>query len=745
MQAQTRTIAAAGPRLSTATRSGTGDPARAGAWRLAILGGAVALAAGAVTLLATRQLLIGNALTQLETVRAAVSADVARFTRNLGDATTQLGGDPRLATFLREARDAARRPATGKGRAAEDTSAPRPPRWLTNTAERNGWSDILLIDDGGTRVAFASGSVPQLLPDSGLDRVVQRAESRNEPGSLTLVDAGPDAAFAGEPMLYAATSVVDGGARLGTLVVAIGSAQLEAALRASSGQTLPFGLGESGSVWLVDPKSRLRASLGAPLGEADAGSLPPEVATVALDEALQGGESAGSYESAAGDVLAAFSPLEVGDARWAVGAQMPRASALAPLGRLALNVAGATLLAAILGWVLGGRLWGQFSGRLRELSAVLARAQRGDRQARLEVKQDGPVAELAGAINRLLDERSNAIARAEQDGQRSQRDADSLLDVVKAASSGNLAPRAQVADGALGNVSRAMNEMLESIGSLIGTVRDVSGRVGTSATEIKGCAEQAASTASTQARECATLSTTAQALRAGNQQIAEQCTAAVEAARRSEQASKQGQTALADLIGGMDGLQRETRAATVKIKRLGERSMQISAITGTISKMSAQTDMLALNAAIEASRAGEHGQGFTVVAEEVRKLAERAAAATKEVERLIAGIQSDVNEAVGGMERQTERLDVQTAAASQAEHALERVQVVTGEATSMLDQIAGAATAQLDRASEIETALKRIADAAKGVQQSSEQARRTTTQILSASEELGARASQFQS
>ena len=224
-------------------------------------------------------------------------------------------------------------------------------------------------------------------------------------------------------------------------------------------------------------------------------------------------------------------------------------------------------------------------------------------------------------------------------------------------------------------------------------MREVSGRVGSSATEIRSCAEQAASTASAQARECTALASTAQALRTGNQQISEQCVTAVDAARRSEQASKQGQTALADLITGMDGLQRETRAATVKIKRLGERSMQISAITGTISKMSAQTDMLALNAAIEASRAGEHGQGFTVVAEEVRKLAERAAAATKEVERLIAGIQSDVNEAVSGMERQAERLDVQTAAASQAEHALERVQTVTAEATRVLEQIAGAASA----------------------------------------------------
>jgi methyl-accepting chemotaxis protein len=745
MQAQSRTLAAAGPRLSTATRSHTGDPARSGALRLAVLAAAVALAAGAATLFATRQVLRDGSLTQLETVRAAVAADVGRFARTLGDQAIGIAGDPRLAAFLKDTRDQQRRTGvTRKGNGGNDeASLARPPRWLASTAQRNGWSDVLLIDDGGTRVAYASGDVPVLVPDSGIAAVVQRAESRNEPGRVTVVDAGPDPAFDGRPMLYAATSVGEPNARLGTLVIAIGATELEQALRASSGQTVPFGVGDGGSVWLVDPKGRLRASLGAPL-VASGGSDEPDLPRGALDEALQGAEGAGAYQSPGGEVLTAFSPLEVGDARWAVGVQLPESIAMAPLRRALLNVAGATLLAAIIGWFCGARLWGQFSGRLRDLATVLARAQRGDRQARLEVSQDGPVAELAGQINRLLDERATALARAEQDGQRSVRDAESLLDVVRAASTGDLTPRAQIADGTLGNVSRAMNEMLEGIGALVASVRDVSTRVGSSVTEVRGCAEQVATTASSQARECGTLTTAAQSLRSGNQQISEQCTVAIDAARRSEQASKQGQTAVSDLIAGMDNLQREARASTVKIKRLGERSMQISAITGTISKMSAQTDMLALNAAIEASRAGEHGQGFTVVAEEVRKLAERAAAATKEVERLIAGIQSDVNDAVAGMERQSERLDVQTAAASQAGHALERVQSVSGEATTLIEQIAGAASAQLDRATEIETSLKRVAEAAKGVQQTSEQARRTTAQILTATEELGARASQFQ-
>lgn len=166
--------------------------------------------------------------------------------------------------------------------------------------------------------------------------------------------------------------------------------------------------------------------------------------------------------------------------------------------------------------------------------------------------------------------------------------------------------------------------------------------------------------------------------------------------------------------------------------------MQVSAIIGTISKMSAQTDMLALNAAIEASRAGEQGQGFTLVADEVRKLAERAASAAKEIERLIGSIQSDIGDAVSGMERQGERIEIQSAAATQAQHALEKVAGVTAEASTALEEIAKAAETQAGAAEKVGEAVSRIAERATGVQRSSDQTRRSSGELLGLSEELRA-------
>ena len=105
---------------------------------------------------------------------------------------------------------------------------------------------------------------------------------------------------------------------------------------------------------------------------------------------------------------------------------------------------------------------------------------------------------------------------------------------------------------------------------------------------------------------------------------------------------------------GMDALRANVQAGAKKIKNLGDRSMEITSIVGTIARISEQTNMLALNAAIEAARAGEHGRGFSVVADEVRQLAERTAAATQEIESLVRAIQTETNESVDAIEQQTE-------------------------------------------------------------------------------------------
>jgi len=613
--------------------------------------------------------------------------------------------------------------------------------WLRDLAAQNGWENLHLIDSvSGTVLYSAVGDVETFTSltegphrSGALARAASRANTDPVAGDLFYSDAafGPTDDVA---RVFVAAPVFSGERRIGTVVASLSTRAIDQALLPgdSPGRWTRADLGATGQIVAL-------AGDGTPRSTPRHQARTDDQRSAGLREALAGTPSTGVFTVDGEALLASYTPVDVGTHRWVLAAQEPQEEIIAPLRLLLPILLAVVLIATAAGWVLGNRLWGQFAGRLRRISSVLQKAQRGDRKARLPVDREGAVGELSASINRLLDDRASVLERAEKEQENLARDAQRLLEIARAAADGDPVAPADLSGAALANVSSALNEMLETIGTLSDSLRTASSQVRTSATQIRASADETSTNAAQQTRVCSETEGSARELMSEGSRIAEKCGEALDVARRTEQAIRLGQSALTDLLTGMEGLQRETRAATVKIKRLGERSMQISAIIGTISKMSAQTDMLALNAAIEASRAGEQGQGFTLVADEVRKLAERASAAAKEIERLIGGIQSDIGDAVGGMERQGERIEVQATAAAQAQHALERVGNVTGEATSTMEDIASTADAQASAVEKLSEAVAQIATAATGVQRSSEQTRRSSAELSRLSEELRAR------
>jgi len=176
---------------------------------------------------------------------------------------------------------------------------------------------------------------------------------------------------------------------------------------------------------------------------------------------------------------------------------------------------------------------------------------------------------------------------------------------------------------------------------------------------------------------------------------------AADVARHSVEVAHKGGDAVRRTIDGMNTIRETIQDTSKRIKRLGESSQEIGNIVELINDIAEQTNILALNASIQASMAGDAGRGFAVVADEVQRLAERAAAATKQIEVLVRTIQTDTNEAVVSMERSTTDVVGGALLAENAGAALEEIEQVSNQIASLVQNISGSARQQTGAAQNI--------------------------------------------
>jgi methyl-accepting chemotaxis protein len=161
--------------------------------------------------------------------------------------------------------------------------------------------------------------------------------------------------------------------------------------------------------------------------------------------------------------------------------------------------------------------------------------------------------------------------------------------------------------------------------------------------------------------------------------------------------SRDGAKTVKETIVGMEAIRAKVGLSAAKVEEMGTRSEEIGAIVETIEDIASQTNLLALNAAIEAARAGEQGKGFAVVADEVRKLAERSSLATKEIAALIKGIQKTVSEAVTAMQASAVEVEAGVTRANSAGEALNNI-LGAAESVNKQAEDAGKAAAKVSAA-----------------------------------------------
>ena len=270
------------------------------------------------------------------------------------------------------------------------------------------------------------------------------------------------------------------------------------------------------------------------------------------------------------------------------------------------------------------------------------------------------------------------------------------------------------AEDEIGELAHSVNEMQANLREMIGSVSASIERIATASEELSANASSQAQGAGAQTERTDQVAVAMQEMTLTVSQVADNSHHASEASRKAADTARQGGVIVEDALVKMYGIADSVAQTAKKVEDLGKSSNQIGEIIGTIDDIADQTNLLALNAAIEAARAGEQGRGFAVVADEVRKLAERTRRATKEIARMIENIQKETQAAVQVMQSGTAQVKLGVESTTRAGASLREIIQTSDAAGDMVTAIAGAAAEQKIAMGEINANIEQIAAITQG-------------------------------
>jgi twitching motility protein PilJ len=283
-----------------------------------------------------------------------------------------------------------------------------------------------------------------------------------------------------------------------------------------------------------------------------------------------------------------------------------------------------------------------------------------------------------------------------------------LMNEIQQIAGGDLTVRASVTEEITGAIADSVNYTVEEFSAIVARINSAAETMAGASTRANEISEQLRQAAETQAAGIRAASGSVLEMARSIEAVSEGAARSTDVARQSLMAAEQGASAVQNSVLGMNEIRVLIQETSKRIKRLGESSQQIGEIVALIADLTERTQVLALNAAIQAASAGEAGRGFTVVAEEVQRLAERSAGSSRQIALIVRGIQTDTQDAVAAMERSTRGVVEGAKLSDAAGQALAEISEVSRRLATLIEDISVTTQNQARSANRVASGIQDI-------------------------------------
>jgi twitching motility protein PilJ len=318
-----------------------------------------------------------------------------------------------------------------------------------------------------------------------------------------------------------------------------------------------------------------------------------------------------------------------------------------------------------------------------------------------------------------------------------------LMNELQEVADGNLTVQATVSEDITGAIADSVNYTVEELRGLVGRINNTAEQVNSASTQARDIATRLLTASEAQSKEIMDTGDKVLRMAAQINDVSKGAAESAKVARASLDAAERGQRAVFNQISGMNEIREQIQETAKRIKRLGESSQEIGEIVELITDITEQTNVLALNAAIQAASAGEAGRGFSVVAEEVQRLADRSAEAAKQIGALVRTIQTDTQDAVAAMEKSTQGVVEGAKLSDSAGNALSDIGRVSRQLAELIERIASTTNDQAQSAGGVAQSIERILSVTEQTSQGTRQAAQSIGQLATLARELKASVARF--